>query len=256
MSAAPTLPDDQTRTLAVPIIINEYDWLWLNRDGSPTCLTDKVYKSLLGPNSTVEQRRMLHARYVAALTEFWRCHREAAAVLHFCGLGYSRPGDKPRPEGGSTCDDFIDVENLVFEPLFEQYVREAFNPVGLMLDFWAEEVPAGSGRPLKVFVDQRSRSALERPLVAAHRARRSAVGRPIADLHGRRLRAGNPHLRRHLSQGAGQLRAGGRTAGRRLHAGAKHEGLQGCGGTESEESPFTMVGGVDRFKKPQETEPD
>ena len=53
---------------------------------------------------------MLHARYVAALTEFWRCHREAAAVMHFCGLGYSRPGDKPRPEGGATCDDFIDIE--------------------------------------------------------------------------------------------------------------------------------------------------
>ena len=73
---------------------------------------------------------MLHARYVAALTEFWRCHREAAGVLHFCGLGYSRPGDKPRPEGGATCDDFIDLEKLTFEPHFEEYVREAFNPVG------------------------------------------------------------------------------------------------------------------------------
>ena len=73
-------------------------------------------------------------------------------MLHFCGLGYSRPGDKPRPEGGATCDDFIDVEKLVFEPLFEQYVRDAFNPVGLMLDFWAEEVPAGGRRPLRVFV--------------------------------------------------------------------------------------------------------
>ena len=139
------------KKLRVPVIINEYDWLWLNRDGTPTCLTDKVYESILGPNSTVAQRRMLHARYVAALTEFWRCHREAAGVLHFCGLGYSRAGDKPRPEGGATSDDFLDIEKLTFEPLFEEYVREAFNPVGLMLDFWAETVPAGATRPMKVY---------------------------------------------------------------------------------------------------------
>ncbi|MFO0930349.1 MAG: glycoside hydrolase family 2 TIM barrel-domain containing protein [Gemmataceae bacterium] len=136
----------------VPILINEYDWLWLTRDGQPTCLTDKVYESLLGPHSTVDARRRAHARGVAALTEFWRCHREAAGVLHFCGLGYSRPGDKPRPEGGATSDDFIDLEKLTFEPHFFDHVRAAFNPVGLMLDFWAEEVPAGSEQAMKVFV--------------------------------------------------------------------------------------------------------
>jgi hypothetical protein len=144
--------NNQQQKFRVPVVINEYCWLWLNRDGSFTCLTDKVYESILGPNSTVPERRRIHARYVAALTEFWRCHREAAGVLHFCGLGYSRPGDKPRPEGGATCDDFLDLERLDFEPLFEQYVREAFNPVGLMLDFWAEEAPAGARRPVKVFV--------------------------------------------------------------------------------------------------------
>jgi hypothetical protein len=147
----PALSGNQNR-LPVSIIINEYDWLWLNRDGSPTCLTEKVYESLLGPESTVAERRMLHARYVAALTEFWRCHRQAAAVMHFCGLGYSRPGNKPRPEGGATCDDFIDLQHLTFEPLFEEYVRAAFNPVGLMLDLWAEDVPAGEKRPLKVIL--------------------------------------------------------------------------------------------------------
>jgi hypothetical protein len=154
LEKTPGTPDlnNAQKKFRVPVIINEYDWLWLNRDGSPTCLTDKVYKSLLGPGATVAQRRLLHARYVAALTEFWRCHRQAAAVMHFCGLGYSRPGDKPQPEGGATSDDFIDIEQLTFEPLFEQYVREAFNPVGLMLDFWAEEIPAGTQRPLKVWL--------------------------------------------------------------------------------------------------------
>jgi beta-galactosidase len=142
-SPKPWLTAEQQKRMPAPIIINEYCWLWLNRDGSTTCLTGDVYKGVLGPNSTAEQRRMFHARGVAALTEFWRSHREAAGVLHFCGLGYARPGDKPRPEGGATCDDFLDLQTLKFEPLFEQYVRDAFNPVGIMIDAWAEKYPPG-----------------------------------------------------------------------------------------------------------------
>jgi len=151
VSPVPHLRNEQKK-LDVPIIINEYAWLWLNRDGSVTCLTDKVYSSLLGQNSTAEQRRVLYAKYLAGLTEFWRCHRECAGVLHFCGLGYSRPGDKPRPEGGATSDHFVDLEKLEFEPNFEKYVRDAFCPVGLMVDLWDEEITPGAERQVKVFV--------------------------------------------------------------------------------------------------------
>jgi beta-galactosidase len=73
-------------------------------------------------------------------------------VLHFCGLGYSRAGDKPRPEGGATSDHFLDLEKLNFEPNFERYVRDAFSPVGLMLDFWDEEIESGAESRFKVFV--------------------------------------------------------------------------------------------------------
>jgi hypothetical protein len=166
-SGVPPFSSAAQAKIPVAKIINEYDWLWLNRDGSPTSLTREVYQKLLGPNSTVRERRMLHARYMAALTEFWRCHRQVAGVLHFCALGYSRPSDKPRPEGGATCDDFIDVKNLVFEPLFERYMRDAFNPVGLMLDFWAAEVPAGGHRSLRVFAI----NDLDRPWQGAVRLR-------------------------------------------------------------------------------------
>jgi len=150
-SGRPRLRDAQ-KDYKLPIIINEYAWLWLNRDGTTTCLTDKVYDNLLGPNSTVAERRLLYARYLAALTEFWRCHRECAGVLHFCGLGYSRAGDKPRPQGGATSDHFIDLEKLTFEPYFEKYVRDAFSPVGLMIDFWDEELAIGIERRFTVFV--------------------------------------------------------------------------------------------------------
>jgi len=151
MSGVPSLRKEQQK-LPCAVVINEYGWLWLTRDGQPTCLTDKVYASLLGPNSTVEQRRVLYARYLAAKTEFWRSHRECAGVLHFCGLGYSRPGDKPRPEGGATSDHWTDLEKLTFEPNFEKYVRDAFSPVGLMLDFWAEELAPGTKQEVKVYV--------------------------------------------------------------------------------------------------------
>lgn len=135
-----------------PIIINEYDWLWLNRDATPTNLTAQVYLSLLGPNSTPEERRKLHARYVAALTEFWRCHRQVAGVMHFCSLGYSRDGGPPRPLGGSTSDDWIDLGDLRYEPHFAEYVKESFAPVGLMLDFWADSLAAGEQCEMPVTV--------------------------------------------------------------------------------------------------------
>ncbi len=100
------------------MILNEYGWLWLNRDGTPTTLTKDLYRNLLGPHATTAQRRHVYARYLAAETEFWRAHRSCAAVMHFCALGYSRSGEKPRPEGGATSDHWADVEKLAWEPEF------------------------------------------------------------------------------------------------------------------------------------------
>ena len=115
-----------------PIIINEYEWLWLNRDGSTTTLTDKVYDAVFGKDLTKEQRIYLSTRYIGMITEYWRAHRMCAGVLHFCGLGYSRPV-APR---GQTSDNFIDIKNLIFEPQYVKYVKPSFAPVGLMINFW------------------------------------------------------------------------------------------------------------------------
>ena len=152
------------------IILNEYGWLWLNRDGTPTTLTKKVYENLLGPDSTTAQRRHLYARYLAALTEFWRGHRECAGVLHFCGLGYSRPD-------GQTSDHFLDLEKLTFEPEFERYVKDAFAPVGLMIDEWADELPAGTDREVPVVVI----NDLDKPWSGAVRFRVLQDGQTIAE---------------------------------------------------------------------------
>jgi beta-galactosidase len=135
-----------------PLIINEYAWLWINRDGSTTSLTNEVYFNLLGENSTTEQRRERYARYLAALSEFWRAKRKCAAVMHFCGLGYSRPGGTERPVAGATSDHFIDVAHLTFEPNFWKYVRDAFAPVGVMIDVWSETFKAGEIISVPVYI--------------------------------------------------------------------------------------------------------
>jgi hypothetical protein len=85
-------------------------------DGTPTTLTETLYKNLLGTNSTTATRRHLYARYLAAESEFWRSHRQAAAVMHFTALGYSRPG-------GQTSDHWLNVAKLQWEPEFLKYVR-------------------------------------------------------------------------------------------------------------------------------------
>jgi hypothetical protein len=121
------------------VVINEYGWLWLNRDGTPTTLTEKLYRNLLGANSTPPQRFHVQATYIAAETEFWRAHRKAAAVMHFTTLGYSR-------SDGQTSDHWRKggVAKLEWEPEFHKYVRDAFAPVGMMIDFWNSRPCAGA----------------------------------------------------------------------------------------------------------------
>jgi hypothetical protein len=118
-------------------IINEYGNLWLTRDGKPTSVTKNLYANLAGKDAPPAKLFPLAARLLAAETEFWRCRRQAAGVLEFCGLGYSRP-DEP------TSDHWLDVKRLIWQPEFYDYVRDAFAPVGLMVDFTRERVPAGS----------------------------------------------------------------------------------------------------------------
>lgn len=123
-----------------PIIINEYGWLWLNRDGSPTILTKRIYEKIFPEASTPEKRKEIYARNLGMLTEYWRMHRTYAGVLHFCALTSSRPN----PPYGATSDNFSDIINLKFDKYFLKYVKPAFNPIGIMLDFWDLRPEAGS----------------------------------------------------------------------------------------------------------------
>ena len=71
-------------------VLNEYDWIWVNRDGSPTVLSIPLYRRLLGANASGREVVDLAAYLWAGLTEYWRAHRNYAGVL-VLHLSYRKP---------------------------------------------------------------------------------------------------------------------------------------------------------------------
>ncbi len=118
------------------MILNEYGWLWLNRDGTPTLLTEKLYPKLLGDKNTTEERFALQAYLLGGETEFWRAYRRYAGVLHFVYLTASDPR-------AFTSDHFKDLKKLELEPHFMEAMEQAFNPLGVYLNFWQPTVAPG-----------------------------------------------------------------------------------------------------------------
>jgi beta-galactosidase len=127
------------------LILNEYGWLWLNRDGTPTELTKKLYPALLGKDATAQQRLALNAYLLAGITEYWRAYRNYAGVLHFVYLTSSDPA-------GYTSDHFRDVEKLELHSEFRDYMSNAFAPVGVYLSYWQPTSEAGSILSLPVML--------------------------------------------------------------------------------------------------------
>ncbi len=127
------------------VILNEYGYLWVRRDGIPTLLSKPVYDRLLGPNVTPEERFDLDAYLLTGLTEFWRAHRNCAGVLHFGYLTCSYPGVY-------TADHFKDVKNLVLQPHFEDYVGETFKPLGVYINFWHPTLNANARQVFDVMM--------------------------------------------------------------------------------------------------------
>jgi beta-galactosidase len=127
------------------LILNEYGWLWLNRDGTPTELTKKLYPALLGKDASAQQRLALNAYLLAGLTEYWRAYRRYAGVLHFVYLTSSDPA-------GYTSDHFRDVKNLQLHSEFRDYMSNAFAPLGVYLSFWQPTIESGSVRSIPIML--------------------------------------------------------------------------------------------------------
>jgi hypothetical protein len=80
---------------STPQLVNEYGWIWLWRNGSPSKLTVNVYDYYLGPASTPLQNRELQAYWLQLETEWLRSNTSIAGVLAFCYLAnnYAYTGD-------------------------------------------------------------------------------------------------------------------------------------------------------------------
>ena len=152
------------------VINNEYGWHWVNRNGTPTTLTSGIYRDVLGENATPQARFHMQATWLAATTEFWRAHRQCAAIMHFVTLGYSRPD-------GQTSDHWQEgkVARLEWEPEFYRYVRDAFAPVGLMISLGKEHLRPGSTAQVPVILI----NDLERPWKGPVSLRLKFGNRPI-----------------------------------------------------------------------------
>lgn len=136
-------PTGSTSKTGHAMILNEYGWLWLNRDGAPTLLTKKLYPRLLGDKNTTENRFAMQAYLLGGETEFWRAYRRYAGVLHFVYLTASDPK-------AFTSDHFRDLKKLELEPHFMKAMEQAFNPLGVYLNFWHPTLPTSEQRDFTI----------------------------------------------------------------------------------------------------------
>ena len=106
-------------------LINEYGWVWLWRNGTPSKLTVDLYKYYLGPNSTIEQNRDFQAYWMQLETEWLRSDPNAAGVLAFCFLANNY---------GYTGDWFIDNVKDLKPSLTLDWFQHAFAPAATFIN--------------------------------------------------------------------------------------------------------------------------
>jgi hypothetical protein len=110
-------------------LINEYGWVWLWRNGSPSKLTINLYKYYLGTGSSTQQNYDFQAYWMQLETEWHRINPNVAGVLAFCYLANNY---------GYTGDWFTgNIKNLKPSPTLEWF-RHAFAPVAVFINLTDE----------------------------------------------------------------------------------------------------------------------
>lgn len=152
-------------------VLNEYDWFWVNRDGTPTVLSIPLFHRLLGPNASGRDFVNFAAYMWAGLSEYWRAHRNYAGVLCFTYLTMSH-------RDAYTGDFFQDIEKLELQPEFKEALSNAFNPVGVYLNFWQPKLAAGKTHEMAVsLVNDEYEAAKGRLVVSLEAGGRQLVSR-------------------------------------------------------------------------------
>lgn len=124
---------------AVPQLVNEYGWIWLWRDGTPSKLTLEVYDKYLGKKATATERRNFQAYWLQLETEWLRSNNHIAGVLAFCYLTNNY---------GYTGDWFVgNIKDLKPSPVLKVF-KHAFAPTNVFINL-ADERYNPSKKPHK-----------------------------------------------------------------------------------------------------------
>jgi hypothetical protein len=126
----------QPHPTAHAAINNEYGFCWAFPDGRPAGASRKIYEALLGENPEPAEVLKTQAYVLALETEYFRAYRTFAGVQFFTMLSNNTPD-------ASTACPLADFANLRVEPRFADYLREAFKPLGVFLNFMRDTLPAG-----------------------------------------------------------------------------------------------------------------
>jgi len=137
-----------------PAVNNEFEWIWINRDGSPTTLTTNFYNYMIGfrlygdpLKGTAAERRHLYDQYLSALIEFWRVGRKCRIIHAFPGLNSSVPGES------KTSDFWLPpLSALTMSDEYGRFVRHASAPVCLCIKRYDDEYVAATTQKIGVKV--------------------------------------------------------------------------------------------------------
>lgn len=129
-----------------PKILNEYGWLWMDRNGQPAGLTGSYYNQWM-PNTTGDQKYRFYAEMVSQMTEFWRVGRAHVGIMQFAALLYSRYDGTV----GNTGDILMrDLSHPQIRPYIKECFKNSFAPLGIVIRDWSEYVGRGENRVVPV----------------------------------------------------------------------------------------------------------
>jgi beta-galactosidase len=156
-------------------VLNEYDWIWVNRDGSSAVLSIPLFHRLVGENVGGRAYVNFAAYMWAGLTEYWRAHRNYAGVLCFTYLTMSH-------RDAYTGDFFQDIEKLQLHPEFQEALTNSFSPVGVYLNFWQPKLAAGKTHAMAVSLVNDQYDAAHGKLVVSLEAAGKELSRRETDV--------------------------------------------------------------------------
>jgi hypothetical protein len=156
-------------------VLNEYDWIWVNRDGSPAVLSIPLFRRRVGENASARDIVDYAASLWAGLSEYWRAHRNYAGVLCFTYLTASH-------RDAYTGDFFRDIEKLELQPGYEEALSNAFNPLGVYLNFWQPKLAAGVSHPMAVSLVNDEYEAAQGKMVVSVEMGGKVLGRRETDV--------------------------------------------------------------------------